>query len=232
MKILPWSPSAIDDFVNCPRSFYGKRVLKKFPYVETPEQKYGTYVHKCFENAQSGVIVNGRASLGVLPDDLKVHQPFMQRLWDKPGMHFLEWKGGFDKKAQPCAFFAQDVWCRLVIDYIKVSEASRSGYLVDYKTGKPHQKFKQLYLYCIYVFAMFPYVDLINAQFYWTQTRDVTKKVIGRDEVPELWKHFIPDLKQYAEAFKTDTWQERPSGLCNGWCPDTECDHWKPKRTT
>lgn len=230
MKPLPWSPSAYDDFVNCPRSFYGKRVAKKFPYVETEQQKYGNYVHKSFENCQQGVIENSVAKLGPLPADLEAHRAFMQRIWDKPGQHFCEWKGGFDKRAQPCAFFADDVWCRLVIDYIKVDEETRSGYLVDYKTGKPHQKFKQLYLYCIYVFEMFPYVDLINAQFYWTQTRDVTKKVIGRSEIPALWALFVPDLKQYVEAFRTDIWQERPSGLCNGYCPDTECQHWKPKR--
>jgi hypothetical protein len=41
----------------------------------------------------------------------------------------------------------------------------------------------------------------------------------------------VPDLKQYATAFKTDVWQPRQSGLCNGWCPVTECEFWKPKRT-
>jgi hypothetical protein len=45
-----------------------------------------------------------------------------------------------------------------------------------------------------------------------------------------LWSKFVPDLRQYMEAFKTETWQARPSGLCNGWCPVTECEHWKPKK--
>ena len=35
---------------------------------------------------------------------------------------------------------------------------------------------------------------------------------------------------QYAQAFKTDTWQPRPSGLCNGWCPVKTCEFWQPKR--
>ena len=57
-----------------------------------------------------------------------------------------------------------------------------------------------------------------------------TKKVWGRAEIEALWNLFIGDLRQYAEAFKGDVWQPRPSGLCNGWCPVKTCAHWKPRR--
>lgn len=102
--------------------------------------------------------------------------------------------------------------------------------LVTHNTGKPHDKWKQLGMFAIHTFLQFPTVDLVNAQFYWTKTATATKKVWSREDVPHLWSMFLPDLKQYAQAFKTDTWQERPSGLCNGWCSVTQCPHWRPKR--
>ena len=51
-----------------------------------------------------------------------------------------------------------------------------------------------------------------------------------RDQIDQLWAPFIGDLKQYMQAFREDIWQPRQSGLCNGWCPVTDCEFWKPKR--
>lgn len=236
MQPLPWSPSALDQFVSCPRQYHAQRILRTVTQEETEQQRWGIYVHKAFEDRQGAIAEWSTTRHGIIPEmkplpsDLMAHEPHMQKLWDKPGTHFTELRAGFDKKAQPCGFKDLNVWCRLVIDYVKVDEENGRACVVDYKTGKQHSKFEQLYLYCLWVFAMFPGVNLVNAQFYWTQTKTTTKKVIGRDEIPALWSKFIPNLKQYAEAFKTDTWQPRQSGLCAGWCPVKECEFWRPKR--
>ena len=67
-----------------------------------------------------------------------------------------------------------------------------------------------------------PKIEKVVIFIFWNQI--VHKFIKG------IWKKFIPDLRQYAEAFKTDTWQPRQSGLCNGWCPVKECEFWKQKR--
>jgi hypothetical protein len=77
---------------------------------------------------------------------------------------------------------------------------------------------------------MHPQVNLVNAQYYWTQSASTTKKVWSRSEVPALWGYFMPNLKQYVEAYQTDIWQPRQSGLCGGYCPLTECEFWHPKK--
>lgn len=224
MRPLAWSFSSLDDFKNCPRAFYEKRIAKSVQQTDSPEMIWGNRVHKAFENRQ----LSGEA----LPPELAEHESYMQHLENLAGDYFVcEEKFGFDLKGKPCAFFARDVWARGVIDYLKVDQAAERATIVDYKTGKPHDKWIQLALFALYTFAMFPEVQLVNAQFYWTKTAMPTKKVWGRAEVPALWHMFLPDLRQYMQAFKTDTWQERPSGLCNGWCPVTDCPHWRPKRT-
>jgi hypothetical protein len=223
MKPAPWSFSALDDFVNCPRAYHEKRVLKNYKEEKSPQMIWGEYVHKEFENRQ----INPGYKL---PLELEGHEPYMKLLEDRSGDQlYVEQKVAFNKQAQPCAFFAQDVWCRIIIDFIKIHE--NSAKIVDYKTGKPHTKFKQLQLAALHTFALYPEVDLVNAEFYWTKTMTKTKKIWSRTDIPIMWAAFVPDLKQYATAFKTDVWQPRQSGLCNGWCPVTECEFWKPKRT-
>ena len=70
----------------------------------------------------------------------------------------------------------------------------------------------------------------MRAEYYWTQTKTTNGMTITRDQIPAIWREFLPALKQYAEAYATDTWQPRQSGLCNGWCPVTDCEFWRPKR--
>lgn len=206
--------------MNCPRAYHYKYILKLVPFSPGPEQKWGLYVHKAFEDY---------VGKGVeLPIDLKVHEPFMQRLANAPGQRTVERKIALDKSLNPCAYFGSDVFYRGVIDYTCV--AKRTAELIDYKTGKVKPQFDQLKLNAIHVFAEFPEVQSIGVHYYWTQTQAVSSERYERSQVDELWATFVPNLRQYLLAYKTDTWQPRQSGLCNGWCPVTSCEFWRPKR--
>lgn len=218
---LAWSYTALSDFINCPKQYYEKRVAKSVTEPESPEMAYGTYVHKQFELRQDP----GRQPL---PPDLAQHEEFMQRLERLKGSSYTEKKIALNRAAQPCTFFDKQVWWRGVIDHHVVHEKVVT--ITDYKTGKVKQDFKQLKLFALWVFAQYPTVTVVNVQFYWTQTRSTTGAQYSRDQIRELWSDFIPHLKQYKQAFRTDTWQPRPSGLCNGWCPVTTCQFWKPKK--
>jgi hypothetical protein len=224
MTPLPWSPTTIDTFVTCPFQYHGKYVTKEFKEDEnnkTTEQKWGIWVHKQFED---------RLAVGTpLHPDLASHEWFMQALESAPGVLNTEQKAALDKKMRPCSFFDRNVWLRMIIDVTIID--NDHARMVDYKTGKPHRKFKQLMLNALYTFALYPSVQTIQCDYYWTKDGTLTGEMYQRDEIDKLWGHFIGDLRQYKEAFKTDTWQMRPSGLCRGWCPRTDCPHWKPKRS-
>lgn len=217
---LPWSPSALAQFRNCPKQYHEVRVVKSVKDVPGEQQLWGLKVHKCFEDRQS---------VGTpLPPELETHETYMKKLAAWEGVSLTEQKVGLDKRGQPCNFFDRDVWMRQVIDFKNID--GETARIVDYKTGKVHDKFEQLALNALHTFALHP-VQIVDARYYWTTTYSETRRVWDRKQIKELWAQFIPDLRQYAEAFKTDTWQPRPSGLCNGWCPVKTCEHWKPKRT-
>jgi hypothetical protein len=225
VKPLPWSPSALSTFVNCPGQYHATYVAKSVRRVSTSETEYGNFVHKCFED-----FLNGDKPL---PVELIGHQDYLTKIDRKPGFFFAELKAAFNKQVQPCSWDwrPDEIWARFKIDYLKVDKSREVpiAWVYDFKTGKQKDDFKQLAIYALYVFAAFP-VDIVDVRYYWTQTKTDTRKVWSRSEIDSLWDMIKPDLIAYREAFKTDTWQLRQSGLCHGWCPVETCQFWQPKR--
>jgi hypothetical protein len=220
MQPMPWSHSRLEDFKNCPRAFYEKQVAKSVVETKGEATIWGEVVHKHFEDR----LVDGV----VLPPELEVHEPFLARLQAMPGTLSVEQRIALDRAGQPCEFFGDNVWFRGVID-VKIVQGSHA-LLLDHKTGKHHNTFGQLKLFALHTFAAHPEVETVRCEYYWTQTMTKNGEGYARADIPKLWAGFIPDLKQYADAFKTDTWQPRQSGLCRGWCPVETCEFWSPKR--
>lgn len=210
----PWSHSSLDDFVNCPRAYYEKRVVKSVKEAQSEQMIWGELVHKHFEDRQ--------AKGTPLPDDLAHHEVVMAWLQQLGGAAHTERKVALSKQLAPCGFFDAEVWFRGIIDYTKIS-GSRA-LIIDYKTGKQHSKYQQLKLFALHTFAQYPEVDQVKVSFYWTQTGKSTGETYTRDQIASLWAEFIPNLKQYAQAFKEDIWQPRQSGLCKAHCPVTQCE--------
>ena len=154
----------------------------------------------------------------------------MAGLEAQPGWLYVEYKVALAKSLEPCEWDDKNVWCRMIIDYLRVDARGRHAWIVDYKTGRPHKKFNQLVIYALWTFQQFGYVDEIDVAFYWTKNCTTTAKRWNRAQAPELWGELTGDLRQYRDAFRSDTWQMRPSGLCLGWCPVIGCKHWRPKR--
>jgi len=220
MKPLPWSYSSLDDFVNCPRSYYEKRIAKSVKEEPSEQLIWGNKVHKHFENR----ILHGTE----LPEELKEHSDYMDELASMGGHTMTERKVALNTKREPCGFFDDNVWWRGVIDFSNIN--GDHALVVDYKTGKRHQKWRQLRLFALYLFAENKELNIVDAAFYWTPIKLHDVVSYKREEAPKLWSEMAPDLKQYVQAFKTDTWQPRQSGLCHGWCPVTDCEFWQPRK--
>lgn len=219
-KILPWSFSALNKFITCPNQFYEVRVLKNYKDEPGEVALWGTYVHKCIED-----FVMYETPF---PDNVQAYVPqVLQALGDIKNQIFsAEVELALDKKIQPCEW--KDGWVRGIIDFLKIdTEVAKA---VDWKLGKVKPDSKQLKLFALLVFYHHPGVNTVYTSFEWLQFKTRTEQIYTRDQIPTLWGVFATDLQQYATAFKTDTWQKRPSGLCFGWCPVTGCSNWREKR--
>ena len=219
MTPLPWSFTALNQFITCPRQYEAQRITKTVQDVKGEAAIWGEWVHKQFENR----LRDGTP----LPEKLADHVEYMERLANEPGKHYVEQKVALNKQGAACSFFDKDVWSRGVIDFMAIS--GNYALIVDHKTGKMKSDSKQLKLFAIYTMHTYPQVNNVDTRYYWTQHKQATGAQYSRHQLPALWQDFLPSLRQYKEAFETDTWQPRQSGLCAGWCAVTGCEYWKPK---
>lgn len=234
MKPLPWSFSALSAYKTCPKQYSEIKVYKNVVEEQGQAAAWGNYIHEQIENYYK--------TRGDIPENMQPYMPQVRAAieWTggdrvhggSPGRRgrqmYFEQQMAISTKMKKCDWFATDVWSRAIADVLVIDDTT--AYVVDWKTGKVKPDNKQLKLFALFVFYHFPYVVNCHTSFEWLQHNQHTRAEFSVLDVPVLWNEFTPDLKEYRDAFITETWQPRPSGLCNGWCPVQDCQHWKPKK--
>lgn len=215
MTPRPFSASTLDTFLTCPRQYEAKHVTKTaVDDRDATHLVWGNHVHKAFEM---------RVGQGApLPDALAEHESLMAVLASQPGDVSVEKEIAFNRHMRPTGFFAPDVVYRGKVDYLAVN--GPDALIVDYKTGKPGPKWRQLELNACWLFNAMPNVQRATLTFYWTRTRSMSKRVMTRDEWPTAWAKIAPDVIQFANAHIEDIWPARRSGLCRAHCPALTCE--------
>jgi len=90
----------------------------------------------------------------------------------------------------------------------------------------------QLDMCSLIYMAARPEVQKVKSSYIWLKFGKVTTDEMRREDTPKAWEKLIGRIAKLEEAYDTDVWLPKTSGLCNGWCPvgPTNCPHWKPKR--
>jgi PD-(D/E)XK nuclease superfamily len=213
----PWTYSQLEKFETCPRQFYETTHTKKYPFVQSEASLWGNRVHAAFEN----VFKNGDP----LPTGMTQWQGLANQFAAIPGTKLVEKKFAIDRNFASCDYW--DSWSRGNIDLTIIHRDQ--GVLVDWKTGK-YKPTEQLMLYAGYAFANYPQLTQIQTAFAWLKDKKLERKKWSREEVPVIWQEFVPRIRRMELAHEKDDWKPRPSGLCKGWCPVTDCEHWEPKK--
>lgn len=219
-EMPPWSYSSLSAFETCPRQYWLTRVAKKIVERETEAQRWGTAVHKALElRVKDGT---------PLPEGMKQWEGIAARFAKYGDRVTTEQRVALTRNLEPTEFFAKDCWYRGVVD---VTINGRVAVVWDYKTGKVKNDHDQLELFAATHMSTHPETEKCRTGYIWLVHDKVTPKDFVRDDVPEIWKKFIPRVQRLAHAYNTDRWTPKPSGLCNGWCPaEGHCEFWKPKR--
>jgi CRISPR/Cas system-associated exonuclease Cas4 (RecB family) len=214
MSHITWSFSSLKDYVNCPRQYYEVKVAKNYVKSATQQMLYGTAVHEACEN----YVRDGTP----LPPQHEQFKPTLDALLEIPGDRYPEYKMALDVNFQPCDFFG-DYWVRGIADLLIVDDDA--AYVVDYKTGSnKYPDPKQLKLMALMVFAQFPKVNIIRAALLFIVYGSIVAEVYTRDQVPELWGAFRPDLQRLQGSFDNNVWNPNSTPLCR-WCPVKTCEH-------
>lgn len=221
----PWSFSSLSDYRNCPRQYHRKRIAKDVEDVVNLAGKWGDYCHRKFEIALNAFLATGKL---LLPRNLQEYLPYLQRVVRTPGRMLVERKYAITKQLTPTTWDAADMWCRGIIDVLHIDGSV--AHALDHKLGKRRENSDQLKLFALLVFIHHPEVDTVHTAYAWLAEGKRDTKTFQRSDQDWMWAGFVADLTRYRNSFKTMTFDPKPSGLCNGWCPVTDCEYWKPKR--
>jgi hypothetical protein len=213
MQPTPWSHSALESLLNCPRQFHEVKILKNFS-DDTEANQWGQRAHKTFQ-----VYLDG----GVLPEEFEQYRGYLDAIRAIPGEHYNELKLALDTLLNPCDFFrGRNLFCRGVIDTLIVHKQTAKA--IDHKFGKRHPDNKQMRRMAILIFQHFHEVQVLNVAFMWLQTGERDSEIIRRSDIPDLWAEVLPDLQVYKRTFELDLWPPRQSGLCKKHCPVLTCE--------
>lgn len=231
MKTFPWSHSALTAFKTCPRQYSEIKVYKRVVEEPGDAATRGNYIHaeieKYFKTREP------------MPPDVAAYSTQIHAALDWTGgdrvfigpvsrLILVEHKMALNSKLKRCDWVAPDVWSRSIADLLVVE--GNEAWVIDWKTGKVKPDSKQLQLFALFVFYHFPKVKTCHTSFEWLKHNQNTRETFSVVDAQTLWGGFIPSLREFKDAFATELWPERPSGLCNGWCPVESCRHWKPKK--
>lgn len=111
------------------------------------------------------------------------------------------------------------------VDSVDNTYLCTDNMLVTHNTGKVKPDIKQLKLFAILVFYHYPAIQVVHTRFEWLAYNDSTSETYHRKDLNKLWSAFLPDLKKLREAFLTDSWPAKKSGLCQKYCDVTACEH-------
>lgn len=214
MKPLPWAISPLDKFVSCPRQYAEVKVYRRVKEAEGEAAKWGNRVHDASE-----AFLKGERDLD---PELVKYREYLLALTQLPGDPHVERKMALNVRLQPVDFFAADVWVRGKCDYLAIDGSVARG--CDHKTGNRKPGSRQMVLMALLIFYHFPEVMEVRTAFFWLKTVQKDTGVYHRDDIPAMWNMFVVDLQQYKQAFHTETWQPRQSGLCKQWCPVVSCE--------
>lgn len=105
------------------------------------------------------------------------------------------------------------------------------SYVPTHNTGKRKYDYDQLLLNGLLTMCHLPNVNRVKSAFFWTKEGKFDVQEFKREDWHTHWQRFLPDVARIERASELNVWQEKPSGLCNGWCRVESCVYWKPKQT-
>ena len=216
MSSIKWSHSALKDFEGCARRYHEVKVLKKYPFPDTEQIRYGKALHKAAED----YVKDGTP----IPEQFAFVQPIIDALLTKPGRRYPELEMALTVDLTPCSFKDEKVWVRGIVDLLIVDDDNLTAWVVDYKTGNnKYPDVSQLELMSLMVFANFPHIRQVNSALLFVVKEDIVKFKMTVDEAPAAWQRYRERVAKLEACHSNDVWHPNQTPLCN-YCPVRTCE--------
>jgi len=214
---VTWSYSALKDYEGCARRYHEVKVLKKFPFQDTVQTRYGKDLHTAAEL----YVKDGTP----LPEQFAFIKPTLDSLLSKRGRKFPEFEMAMTKDLNPCAFNSDNRWVRGIADLIIVDDDDFTARVVDYKSGNDKYPDRdQLVLMSLMVFKHFPHIKRVKSALLFVVKGSIVKHEMTIDDADKEWEKYKERVTRLEASYTSNIWNPTRTGLC-GWCPVTDCEH-------
>lgn len=214
-----WSFSKLKNYETCPKRHYHVDVARDVREPESEELKFGNALH----DALAKRLGPGKTKL---PSGYEQYEPYAAKVDLPPGangMLLVEQKLAITKDYAPCDWKSNVAWYRGIADVLKI--VGPVALLVDWKTGKVSEESQQLVLAAACVFAHYPQVQKIRAEFVWLKFDATTREDISRTDMPMMWANLMPRIAELQAAHERVIYPPKPGYLCRRHCPVAKCPH-------
>lgn len=206
-------------FDQCNHRFHEDRVLRRFPFVQSPEAKEGDRIHKLFEEFVRDGTPFPKADTHLLP--------LGEAMRDKPGTKLVEQKWGLRKDWSPCGYFDDDVYYRYRNDYAAIHKSR--AVLLDIKTGKDkYPDTDQLLEGAVILMQHYEQVQEVVSGLVFTKTERLVPANFSRDYLGDYLDQMTEKYGEIDVTMAQGIYPKKSGPLCP-WCPVTECEFWRPK---
>lgn len=214
-KPFSWSYSALSSFELCAKKHWHQNVRKDYRQEETEPMRYGKYVHKAIEDR----IIRSTP----LPLDLIYLEEHICKYADTQAPTHGEQKLAINHEYKPTGWFADDVFCRAIIDLLVLGE--NIALIIDWKTGKEKDDFMQLQLMALMIMLHYPQLNTVHASFFYTRSKKPVQVKVSKTDAPRLWAELLPRVEKMRYAFEHEEFPANPNPLCKRYCPVTGCPY-------
>lgn len=217
-KPFTWSYSALKNFETCPRKHYYYGVSKKIKEEKSAALTYGFEVHDAMAKRLKGE---------PLPSMIAPFEPWAVKFLSKqtPETRILvEQDFGLDREFRPIGYWDKSVWYRAKGDAVRLQ--GQVALYWDWKTGSVKEDAAQLLTAACCIFAHYPQIMAVRGSFIWLDHGDAHSDLnLLRHEVPAAWATIMPRVAPLEQAYMTDVWLPKPSGLCKRYCDVVSCEY-------
>jgi hypothetical protein len=215
VKEFAWSFSALTRFEQCPKQYWHLNVQRDFRDEDSSFSASGKEIHLALYNR----VVKGRP----LPLNYRYLEKTAVKFVGLPGESSGELKFAMARNFEPVEYFAKDVFCRVVVDFLNVR--GPTALIIDYKTGKPKPGFTQLELSAAVLSTHLPEIETFKMAYVWLADRKVSPHTLSKADLVGVWNTFLPRVAKIESALRTTEFPAKQSGLCK-YCPVKSCPHW------
>ena len=213
---ITWSHSALKDYEGCARRYHEVKVLKKFPFQDTEQTRYGKDLHLAAElYVKEGTPI---------PEHFAFVKPVLDALIAKPGRKFAELEMALTEELNPVAFNSPNRWVRGIADLVIVNDDNYTARIIDYKTGNDKYPDRdQLILMSLMVFAHFPHIKHVKSALLFVVKNSMVTHEMGLEDIEPAWWQYRQRVAKLNASHAHDVWNPNRTPLC-GWCPVTNCE--------